>query len=358
MKLIAWGDFHAHWFTDFSEVDDITGNSRFTQQLKALEFMRNYCLEHDIRYSLFAGDLHHKRKAVDQTVKNMVRDEIKKFGQSGILTVMIPGNHDQVDNSDFPQHSLHSYRELEDVVLLDRFEPYYLNGDDGEAFIYPAPYSKNVVMVKDEITRYANHAAARPECSHILLMHLGISGAYVGKGNYSMPDAFSFEDLHPDAFTFGVAGHFHKRQFLGGHSHFFYTGSPLQHSFNDEGEDKGFYVLDTETGTAEFVSIPAPRFITVKLTGTDPEAIKLIQEQYKGDFLRIQIDAEKVQELTEKLPDEVKYRVEPQKTYVEERRVDVDFSMSMTQIITEYAKKFNPDALEIGLEILREVEEA
>lgn len=359
MKILSYGDFHAHMFTDFSEVDEITGNSRFTQQLKALEFMREYCLKHNIKHSLFAGDMFHKRRTVDQTVKNMVRDEIKKFGAAGIWTIMIPGNHDQVSNEDNPQHALHSFRELTMVTLLDRFTPYELpTGGNGElVYIYPAPYSKNAGMVKDELNRYAKATEDYPEATHILLMHLGISGAYVGKGNYAMSDAFTTEDLHPEAFDFGVAGHFHKRQLLGGHPHFFYTGSPLQHSFNDEGEEKGFYVLDTETGTAEFVSIPAPQFITVKISKLDKKSISKIEKELKGNFLRIQVDAEKVKELAEKLPDDLKYRVEPQKTYVEERRVDVDFSMSMSQMLTEYAKKFSPDAVDIGLEILREVEE-
>lgn len=358
MKFIAYGDFHAHLFTDFAEVDTETGNSRFTQQLEALRFMNNYCVENDISLTLFAGDMYHKRKAVDQTVKNRIRDEVKRFGQFGIWTVMIPGNHDQVDNSDFPQHSLHSFRELEKVVLLDRFDPYFLPweiAEGEEAFIYPVPYSKNAEMVKQEINRYAEHAKARPEVPHILLGHLGVSGAYVGKGSYAMADAFTVSDLHPEAFNFGVFGHFHKRQQLGGHEHYFYTGSPLQHSFNDEGEDKGFYVCDTTTGKAEFVAIPAPQFITVKVKKAAD--IKRVKKELEGNFLRIQVEAEHVDKLVSELPDEAKFRIEVQKEYTEERRIDVDSSMPIAQIITEYSKEFNEDALDVGLEILREVEE-
>ncbi|WAB24981.1 hydrolase activity protein [Lysinibacillus phage vB_LfM_LysYB1] len=354
MKIAAFGDNHAHMFTDFAEVDVETGNTRFTQQLKALRYMRKYCVDNAIKIILFAGDLFHKRKAVDTVTFNMIHEEIKAFGEDDITVIMIPGNHDQVDNSDFPEHSLKAFKELDNVVLLDKFHQYYHVEEDGEVFIYPAPYSKNAAMVKEEINKYAENAKNHPECANILLGHLGISGAFVGKGSYAMSDAFSYEDLRPDAFDFGVFGHFHKRQFLGGNPNYFYTGAPIQHSFNDEGEDKGFMVMDTEEKTSTFVPIPAPKFITVKVK--DPSEIENMTKELEGNFIRFQVDAEKVDKLIEQIPEGQKFRVEAQKEFKEERRVDVDLSMSFAEIITEYAKKFNPGALEVGLDILREVE--
>ncbi|MNW28280.1 Nuclease SbcCD subunit D [compost metagenome] len=354
MKALCYADFHGHLFTDFMEVDEITGNSRFTQQLEAMDFMKNYCLENGIEYCLFAGDLYHKRRTTDQMVKNKLRDKVKEMGEAGIVTIMIPGNHDQVDNSDYPDHSLHSFRELKNVTLLDRFEPLFIQ-DDEDVFIYPVPYSKNAAMVKDFLNDYAKRAKADKSCSHILLGHLGVSGAFVGKGNYPMADAFSVEDLHPDAFDFGVFGHFHRQQFLGGHPHFFYCGSPLEHSFSDEGEDRGFVVIDTLDKTVERVPIPAPKFITAKVKSA--EDIKTIEHLLKGNFYRIQVDADSVESVLDSLPPDAKYRIEAHKEYVEERRVDIDATMSMSQIVTNYSNQFNPDALDIGLEILREVEE-
>lgn len=356
MKILCFGDAHFHMFTEFAEIDEVYGNTRFRQQIEAITYMRNYCLDNEIELVLFSGDLFHKRRTIDQTVKNMVRDEIKKFGEDGIRMVMISGNHDQVDNSDYPQHSLHSFKELKKVDVLDRFDPHYLEINGEEIFIYPVPYSKNAEMIKKAINRYAEHAEAREEACNILLMHLGVSGAYVGKGSYSMSDAFSIVDLHPEAFHFGVAGHFHKRQFLGGHPRFFYTGAPVQHSFSDEGEDKGFMVIDTQTGTVEFVPIPAPKFITIKIKEMTEGLMDLLEADMKGNFIRFQIDSEVVETLKDQLPEEAKYRLEVQKEFKEEKRVDVDVSMPFHELVTKWAKEFMPDAEEVGQEILREAE--
>src|SRR5690606_6574384 len=130
--------------------------------------------------------------------------------------------------------------------------------------VFPVPYSKNAEMVKKEIDKYASMTTNQGvEDKSILLGHLGVSGAFVGKSSYAMSDAFTVEDLYPHAFKFGVFGHFHKMQFLGDTKHFFYTGAPIQHNFNDEGEEKGFMLLDMEGGSAELVEIPSPKIITV-----------------------------------------------------------------------------------------------
>lgn len=355
MKIICFGDLHSHSFTDFSEVDDITGNSRLTQILDALDYMKDYAIENGIKNILFAGDLYHKRKSVETKVYNLTFNKIKEFSKSGLNTIMIPGNHDQQSHEDFPEHSLEPFKEIENVTVLDRFEPKWIHdndkGDIDSFCVFPVPYSKNAEMVKQEIDKYAEKTTNEGlEDKSILLGHLGISGAYVGKSSYTMADAYTIEELYPHAFQFIVLGHFHKYQDLGGHPHAFYTGSPIQHNFGDEGQDKGFWVIDMETRTKELIEIPSPKFITV----TDWKATE--PEKLEGNFVRYQVDASEVEELSESLPEESKHRIEPQKKYETEQRINVDFSKTFVEIIEEYANEFNPEAKEIGLQIFRDME--
>lgn len=345
-KVLCFGDLHANKFSDFSEADNVTGNSRLTSIIACLAFMREYCIKNNIKYVLDAGDLFHKRGAVDTEVFNFVFDEIRKFSDAGINVIMIPGNHNQYSNEDFPQHSIEQFKEIKNVTVLDRFTPHKLDSGD---WVFPVPYSKNAELVKKAIDKYAYDTVNEGiERSSILLGHLGVSGAFVGKSSYAMSDAFTVEDLMPHAFQFVVLGHFHKYQDLGGHSHVFYTGAPIQHNFNDEGQEKGCWVIDTETKEKELVVIPSPKFITVKeWKTTDPTELE-------GNFVRFQVPPEDVEELSESLPETSKHRLEVQKTYEEDRRVDVDFSMSFDEIVTKYAEEFKPEAKEVGLEILRE----
>ncbi|QKE56344.1 recombination exonuclease [Bacillus phage YungSlug] len=360
MKAICFGDLHAHMFTDFSEIDEITGNSRFTHVMSCFDAMEDYALENNIKYILFAGDMFHKRVTINTTVFNFVYNRVSDMTQKGLRFIMIPGNHDQVSNEDFPQHSLETFKEIEGVVVLDRFGSYMISDYEKPYYVFPVPYSKNAEMVKKEIEKYAYETTNNGiEKQSILLGHLGLSGAFVGKSNYAMADAFTVEDLFPHAFAFGVFGHFHRGQELGGYFNFFYTGAPLQHNFGDEGQDKGFTVIDLVTQTKEFVPIDTPQFITV----TSEELDDLDKAKLEGNFVRYKIDADKVEDLTESLPDDSKHRIEVQKNYeVEKRDVAIDFSMADKDVLEKYMKEKLPEgidparALEVGLELLADID--
>lgn len=345
MKIVAFGDLHAHPFKDFSSTDDITGNTRLTAIVKTLDYIGEYATENEVDLILDAGDIFHKRNNIDTTTYNAIFESVKKISDNGIPLVMIPGNHTQVDNSDFPETSIEPFGEIENVTVLKEFDAWSV----GDLDVYPAPYSKNADMVKAHILEYADVAKKRENKVSILLGHLGVTNAEVGKGSFTMEDAFSIEDLKPDVFNWVVLGHFHKRQRFGkfGHENAFYTGNPIQHNFNDEGQAKGFMVIDTEAETSEFVEIPNKAFKTIKNLD---ELENINTEDY---FIRYQITEDQLEELEESLPDNSDHRIELTKDYAEEKRMDLDFSNSFTEMVEEYAKSAErDDVIELGKEII------
>lgn len=356
MKIICFGDLHAHPFKDFSAVDDATGNTRLTAIIHCLDFIRNYALEHDIDLVLDAGDIFHKRNNIDTTTYNSIFQAIKAMSDDGIQVAMIPGNHTQVDNSDMPETSIEPFSEIERVQVLKAFEPYIMLGPGVN--VYPAPYSKNADMVKAHIDGYVrditeeaetDRAEGRTPPTSILLGHMGVSGASVGSGNFTMADAFSVADLHPDVFDFVVLGHFHKRQTLGGYDTAFYTGSPIQHNFNDEGQARGFMVIDTETKTTEFVEIPNRTFKTV--TGAE-EAEDLDMTKH---YIRFRVDEEEMAQMAPVIELAPAHRVELTREYSDERRMDLDFSHPFAEMVKRYAVELDrADAVDIGVDILNE----
>lgn len=351
MKAIAIGDIHAHKFPEWATIDDVTGNSRLTDTLSVFDQMRRHAIENKIGVIFCSGDVFHKRKAVDVETYNFVVEEIRKITKAGIKFIVVPGNHDQATNESLPEHSLEGFKDIEGVTVLDTFEPYEYNG----YYIFPAPYSKDTEMVKEALDGYAQVTTNEGiENKSILLAHLGLSGAFVGKSNYAMADAFTVEDLFPHAFQFVICGHFHKNQDLGGHEHVFYTGAPTQHNFNDEGQDKGFWELDLEARTKTLIPSAAPKFLS--FTVKDTSEIATLEKEFEGNFIRFKVDAEDVEQLIEAIPEDTKFRLDIQKEYSEDTRLDVDVSMSLTEVVKVYAKDKNPDALAIGLEILQEIE--
>lgn len=346
MKLICFSDLHAHKFKDFAKIDEVTGNSRLTNILNCLDQIREYAVNNGIRHILFGGDLFHVRGSVDTVTFNATFKKVKSFSDAGLKTLMIVGNHDQYSSETYPEHSLEAFKELPNVVVLDRFTPHKL-GDSGE-YVFPVPYSSDINLIKDKIKEYKGKVMSENISKAILLGHIGISGASVGKSSYVMQDAFSLDDLYPDVFKFGVFGHYHKYQKLGNLDHYFYTGSPIQHNFNDEGDVNGFVVVDLDRGTSELVPIDSPRFITVKDANYDGSVLK-------GNYVRFQVPEEYVETISSSVPEDLQHRIEPQKVYKDERRIDIEHSMSQEEVIRRYAKEFNPEAEDVLLDILKEV---
>lgn len=357
MKLAAFGDMHGHLWKEFDSKGGITGSVRLDKQVKTLAYIRSWCVDNGINYVLFAGDLYHARGKVDTLVFNSFYNEIEKFGKRGIVVIMIAGNHDQRDNSDVPDNSLHAFKKLKDVYVYDTVGTVTIHDPEQphkEAVeIVMAPYSKNAQLIKDFIS-----SVEKKDIPQILLFHLGISGGFVGSGNYPMADAFQVEDLRPDLFKYVIGGHFHRRQFLGGHPHVFYTGAPLQHSFGDEGEDKGFYVVDTEKRwDVEFVPVPNPKFITLEGQPLKKHEAELQWCVEEGDYVRFLVTPEQLTEWEKIIPKNLQYKVELRKEYEQEERSGVKIGMGFEEIVSKYAEENRPDALEEGLELIREAME-
>lgn len=349
MKIAVFSDLHAHIYKDFDAHSDLTGSERLDHIISALEYMKEYCIKNDIRTMLFGGDAFHIRSRVNTVVFNAVYDKFKEIAESGIKIVAIPGNHDDTDNSDLPKHSLHAFKDIEGVTVVDTLTTITL--EDGTPLVC-VRYSKNARMIKDYISSIENNITIFKKA--ILLGHLGINGGFVGKGNYPMADAFEIDDLRPDLFKYVLLGHYHRRQFLGNRLNMLYIGAPIQHSFSDEGEDKGFIVIDTSKRyDIQFVPIPSPTFIT--LSATDVHRHDFDQSLISGDYLRIQVPEKQLEETLEFIPEGIRYKVELQREYLEQTRVDVKIGMSDEEVVTKYANEFSPKSLQAGLKILSEV---
>jgi DNA repair exonuclease SbcCD nuclease subunit len=358
MQIAVFGDLHAHNFKEFDRKTDRTGSLRLDNIVDTLIYIRDYCVAKQIKYILFGGDMFHVRSRVNTIVYNAIYDTLKTFHGYGLEVIGIAGNHDQHDNSDIPPHSLHAFNDLEGVTIYGDLAKHYIpewETDDRDLLIHCIPYSKNAQRIKDWIADNTRPELYEDE-NHICLFHAGISGAFVGKGNYPMADAFSPEDFRPDFYKYIIGGHFHKRQLIGGYLNFLYTGAPIQHSFSDEGEDKGFYILDTsKRWDIAFIPVPNPQFITMNAYNVANEDMQLIADE--GHYVRLQVTESELPVALTYLPPNLQYKVNLQREYKEQTRVDVKIGMSFEEIISKYADEFKPEAKALGLKILREVQD-
>lgn len=362
MKIAVFSDLHGHTYKEFDRKTDRTGSGRLDSILDVLDQIKEHCLFLGIKQVLFAGDVFHVRTQVNTLAHNYIYDKFKEICASGISVLAIPGNHDDYNNADLPKHSLHAFKDIKGMTVVDTLD--YEMLEDGTP-VYCCRYSKNAQMIKDYINSIDPD---KFEKQPLLLAHLGVSGGLVGKSNYAMADAFSVEDLRPDVFKYIMLGHFHRRQFLGGYKHVFYTGAPLQHSFSDEGEKKGFYVVDTSRRCqVDFIPLESPMFHTInkkiieeaeECTGEDIDGNILYTGLERGDFFRVLLKENEVDWFKDVISkyEGLQYKIVIEKDYVEKTRVDVKVGMPFEEIVSKYAEEFMPEAKEEGLKILNAVQ--
>lgn len=104
--------------------------------------------------------------------------------------------------------------------------------------------------------------------------------------------------------TLGCFGHIHKPQRLGCNTPAYYSGSPNQLTFNDEGMEHGFYIHEIE-GTevsSRFIHTPERRHLTLKLTDEqlagfiETGALEGLPSQAEDAILRVFYNATQEQE--------------------------------------------------------------
>ncbi|ADJ53150.1 recombination exonuclease [Brochothrix phage BtpYZU04] len=325
MKFVVFSDFHAHRFTEFAQPTETGINTRVQAMLTTLEKVYQIAEEKGADV-LFAGDLFHKRGAVDTSIFNLVFNIIAK---QTVQTVLLRGNHDSVNNSLYSDSSLVPFSALPNVTVVEK--PSVVSVYDAK--IVCVPYGDEIAEMKTFI---------KENDGDILLAHIGVDGSTTGRYSHTLEGAFSVNDLRPKDFKYVALGHYHKRQFLGPTRNVFYVGNTVQTSFSDEGQDKGVMFIDTDIGgEPEFIPIANPAFMTL----TEDNLPENIEEVLANNFVRLQASAETVAQLTTSSSDSEDFnlRVEIQKDFTSTARLDIDVNTEPKDITKEWAQEYQPE---------------
>ena len=360
MKIACTADWHIHQFQEFSKqitvtwshpqkrfLQSTTGkemNSRLFDILNGICDLREYCVKNNIKYVLNAGDVFHKRGNINVETFNAAYKVIESFNDMGVSLICIAGNHDQVDSSDNPATSIHTLSKICTVIE----EPSVFC--TSQFRVCCLPYSRNKNLIMDSLDEFAQN---EDRSSSILLAHLGVTGAAVGSGMYTMIDEYTLDDLKASKWKYVVLGHYHRPQVLLPNT--FYCGTPVQNSFNDELPDtenggyNGFFVIDTESTNVEFVPVCQPRFITV----TSLDGV-----WSPNNYYRMKVTAEKMEDInSDSIGDNVKLELE--KDYSEISRSSIslsdDYAVTLKKYVDEKYDGEDERILELGMEILNEV---
>lgn len=306
--------------------------------LASLRSVRELCTEHKAR-PIFLGDFWNVSNVIDTETLNAVIDELRNW--SGLRSIWIPGNHDQVDLAGMT-HGLEVVQSVIGDALLAT-EPMTCAGT-GLRLI---PYRRQRPLVMQAFADKGDAVA--------VLCHIDVLGAKWNDKIQAL-HGIPVNELPADVQIF--TGHYHCPHAVDGAPHVVYIGSPYQTGFAEAGQQKRVVLVedgDTAEGWRNFKSLPldiGPRHYNIDLnTSEEPDlrpgdrVIFRIEDSAHNDQHRAFIAGMQEKGVA------VEVRIESK---VQKTRIKNAASLGVTDLWRAYAVvvKMAERVRDIGLEIL------
>ena len=305
MKFFHLADLHIGF--------PLKANEKNFDYAKQLNFIIEKAKEFHIDAMVIAGDVFHMRDP-DVTSQRLFAKFIKDVALNGIEVLIVTGNH---EGSPFRERNVHLdiYKELPlNFMHISKLpEVYTIKGVN---FItLPYPFKTNLLS-KDEyrgkseeevlnelnakllLTLDSLLSNIKNHYMNILVAHLPVSEGKQGSEmyvNFAKENPLSVEELDRENISYFALGHLHKTQILQSRkfNHMFvYPGSLDRVDFGEEQDKKGFYFVDTENTSPQFIENPYARaFYTIEID-SDASFDEIEVEKVKRSITRIVINGD------------------------------------------------------------------
>lgn len=217
--MIVLGDIHL----------GVKGNSSLYHSIAIDLFDKvcEYAHYNDIEYLVQVGDLFDNRKALTHSTIDTALSIADKVDKSFKQSFFIVGNHDTANKDTMFPHGLMIFNKYKNITVVDK----------------PTTFDR-VLMLP-----WIFDAQDMVDAS-ICMGHFDINGAIMNSSNTKATShRLNFSDFSKYDLT--VSGHYHTPGVY--ENNVRYIGTPYQLSFNDIGSERGFYVLNTDIPSLDFV---------------------------------------------------------------------------------------------------------
>jgi len=328
IRILHFADLHLG-VENYGRVDPATGlSSRVRDFLDRLDEVVDFALREKVDVVAFAGDAFRDRHP-DPTYQRDFARRIRQLAASGIAVVLVAGNHD-LPGMPVRATSIDIFRALEvkNVYVSARKEevlrlPLRRKGELQVAtFPYP---QRSRLLLSDEVRRKPlreqedflraqvalslSRLAEQvdPNVPAILVGHLLVQGAELGSEQYmtlgSQPEALPGTVAHP-VYDAVLLGHVHRGQVLRSEAPpVLYAGSLERVDFGDEGQEKGFFLVEIEEKAAgrrpvhyRFIPVQARPFLTLSVDARQGrpmekarQAIQEAERKVAGAVVRLKV---------------------------------------------------------------------
>lgn len=350
MKIVTYSDIQFHPWREFSRILPSGRNSRLEDQLNVQDEIFKFSVENNIDLLVHTGDLFEElSQKIDKEVFLSVFSKFVEFSKKTIPVILLAGNHDQLTKIDTGLHILEPFKEIKNVVVIDKTTIETI--DDIDLCFIPYKRSNFAEEVKNIVTLSSSK-------NRYLFSHQSVSGAKIGSRDFVLKDNILKADFLPNEFTIIFNGHYHKAQML--LDNFIVVGSPLQKDFGERLDSKGFWVFDTNKSIKdiEFIETHAPRFFKIE---TSDDVIRFPKPFSNKDFLWVTSSNEQIINSPQITLLGSRVRLDIQRRKEVKLRSEIKLGMDVKDQLKSYIQMIKPELdesklLQIGLDKWKKAE--
>ena len=285
MRVLHFADVHIG-VENYGRTDPETGlSTRLSDFLAAYDEVVDYALSQSVDLVLFCGDAY-KSRDPSQTHQREFAKRVARLAGSGVPVFLLVGNHDT-------PHVLGRATSLEIFETLDvsnvhigeRLRTYRIETADGPVQIVAVPWVRRSAFlsrddtrglspdqvneaIQERLARAIQQQADSLDASvpAIFAGHVTVSDARTGSERTMMLGrdyVLVRSSVALPQFDYVALGHIHKYQILGSDERVVYSGSLQRVDFGEEGDEKGFCVVELDPREKQGTRLKQREFQTV-----------------------------------------------------------------------------------------------
>lgn len=290
IKIVHFSDLHLG-VENYGHINPATGlHTRLEDFLRAFDAVVEYALDKEVDLVIFTGDAYKSRDPNPTHQREFAR-RIQRLSAAGIPVVLLVGNHD-VPSAAGRANTVDIFAtlEVEHVYVARTADTRRIETTAGPVQIVTLPWIvRSHILTRDEhrnrtlqevnqaiIDRVESILAQQveklePNIPTVLAAHVSVQGAVFGSEASVMLGqdvVLPPSQMNNPAFDYVALGHLHRHQVLNeARPSVVYAGSIERIDFGEEGEQKGFVVVQLERGRAnyEFIATPTRPFVTIEV---------------------------------------------------------------------------------------------
>ena len=327
MRILHFSDLHIG-VENYGRTAPKTGlSTRLGDFLDSLEQVVEFALNEGVDLVLLAGDAY-KGRDPTQTHQREFAKRLNRLSQAGIPTFLLVGNHDlPAASSRATAVDIFPTLEVANIHVGNSLKTYDVPTPSGPLQVLAVPWPRRSAILSREDLRGMSIEQVRqtleerltdgievaasqldPTIPAILTGHVTVNGATVGTERSMMlgqDHVLLVSALDRPQVEYVALGHIHKHQILRPDPPMVvYSGSLQRVDFSEEGDEKGFCVIDLDPAAPqgqrmtkfEFHKLDARSFVTVDVTiepqDVDPTATvvrAIARKKIAGAVVRVRI---------------------------------------------------------------------